>query len=93
MKELLTRAYDRVRHVDTEIDVEAGKEPKWSSHSLRRLADTTARRFRADMDVTEAEIDLYFGWHEKVLLKEMQRHYAAMIIRERMKQARITGMM
>ena len=25
--------------------------------------------------------------------KEMQRHYAAMIIRERMKQARITGMM
>ena len=26
-------------------------------------------------------------------LKEMQRHYAAMIIRERMKQARITGMM
>ena len=28
-----------------------------------------------------------------VFLKEMQRHYAAMIIRERMKQARITGMM
>ena len=28
-----------------------------------------------------------------MLLKEMQRHYAAMIIRERMKQARITGMM
>ena len=27
------------------------------------------------------------------VLKEMQRHYAAMIIRERMKQARITGMM
>ena len=22
---------------------------------------------KEDMDVTEAEIDLYFGWHEKVL--------------------------
>ena len=71
----------------------SGSRGKTSAGSARRLADTTARRFRADMDVTEAEIDLYFGWHEKVLLKEMQRHYAAMIIRERMKQARITGMM
>ena len=93
MKELLTTAAADLVGKDEELDVEAGREAKWSSHSLRRLADTTARRFRADMGVTEAEIDLYFGWHEKVLLKEMQRHYAAMIIRERMKQARITGMM
>jgi hypothetical protein len=93
MKELLTLAASNLKGKDEELDVEAGREAKWSSHSLRRLADTTARRFRVDMDVTEAEIDLYFGWHEKVLLKEMQRHYAAMIIRERMKQARITGMM
>ena len=93
MKELLTQAAFNLKGKDEELDVEAGREAKWSSHSLRRLADTTARRFRVDMDVTEAEIDLYFGWHEKVLLKEMQRHYAAMIIRERMKQARITGMM
>ena len=93
MKELLTLAAFNLKGKDEELDVEAGREAKWSSHSLRRLADTTARRFRVDMDVTEAEIDLYFGWHEKVLLKEMQRHYAAMIIRERMKQARITGMM
>ena len=93
MKELLTQAAFNLKGRDEELDVEAGREARWSSHSLRRLADTTARRFRVDMDVTEAEIDLYFGWHEKVLLKEMQRHYAAMIIRERMKQARITGMM
>ena len=30
-----------------------------------------------------------FGWHEKILLREMQVHYASMSIRERMKQARI----
>ena len=40
--------------------------------------------------MSEAEIDLYFGWHEAILLKEMQRHYEAMSIRSRMKNARIT---
>ena len=43
------------------------------------------------MKVSEAEIDLFFGWHESVLLKEMQRHYKAMSIRSRMRQARITA--
>ena len=67
--------------------------PKWSTHSLRRGADTVARR---DMEVTgtkESEIDIFFGWHEKVLLKDMQVHYAAMNVRERFKKARITGLM
>ena len=70
MKELLTQAALNLKGKDEELDVEAGREAKWSSHSLRRLADTTARRFHVDMGVTEAEIDLYFGWHEKVLLKQ-----------------------
>mgnify|MGYP006062224029 CR=1 FL=1 len=39
-----------------------------------------------------AEIDIYFGWHERVLLKEMQRHYEGMSRRARMRQARITSM-
>ena len=72
MKELLTMAAGALAGKDEELDVEAGREAKWSSHSLRRLADTTARRFRVDMDVSEAEIDLYFGWHEKVLLNQCQ---------------------
>ena len=38
-----------------------------------------------------AEIDIYFGWHEKILLKDMQAHYSAMSVRERFKKARITG--
>jgi len=42
---------------------------------------------------TEAEIDLYLGWHEKVLLKDMQRHYEQMDLRRRILQARITGYM
>ena len=42
-------------------------------------------------EVTDEEIDLYFGWHEAILLREMRRHYAATLMRERMKQASITG--
>ena len=52
-----------------------------------------ARRFREETGTSEAEIDIFFGWHEKILLKAMQVHYAAMSIRERMKKAWITGMM
>ena len=62
----------------------------WTTRALRRLADSVARRDREKANVSEAEIDLYFGWHEAILLKEMQRHYEAMSIRSRMKNARIT---
>ena len=60
---------------------------------MRRLADTTARRYREAMNVSESEIDIYFGWHERVLRKEMQVHYEALSPRERMLHAKITGMM
>ena len=56
-------------------------------------ANTIARRYRGETDTTEAEIDIYLGWHERVLLKEMQVHYEAMSPRERMLHAKISGMM
>ena len=70
----------------------------WTNHSWRRLADTTARRTRLDTrfgrDVVEPwEIDLLFGWNEAEMEKEMQLHYAAMGLLDRIKQARITCMM
>ena len=52
-----------------------------------------ARRYREVTGVTEDEIDIYFGWHERQLLRAMQVHYATMSIRERMATARITGML
>lgn len=45
----------------------------------------------AESGATEAEIDIYFGWHEKILLRAMQVHYSQMSIRERMLLAKITG--
>ena len=70
-----------------------GQIPKFSTHSLRRLADTQARRYREATGTTEDEIDIYFGWHEKILLKAMQVHYATLSIRDRMGHAKITGML
>ena len=54
-------------------------------------SDTVARRYMEETGTSEAEIDIFFGWHEKVLLKAMQVHYASMSIRERMKKSKITG--
>ena len=96
-KELLERAFAQVMsdpsNPDPHMDLRPGEEPKWSTHSLRRLAASTARRHRDKTGTTSDEIDLYFGWKEKILKKAMQMHYAAMSIVERMRQARITGWM
>ena len=40
---------------------------------------------------TEAQIDIFFGWHEKILLKAMQVHYEGLSTRARMTLAKITG--
>ena len=76
---------------DPDLDVEHGRVAIWTTHSLRRGADTSARRHMERTGTSEGEIDIYFGWHEKILLKEMQVHYAAMSIRERMAKAKITS--
>ena len=76
---------------DPDLDVESGRLARWASHSLRRLANTTARRYAAITGTSEDEIDAYMGWHEKDMHENMQRHYEAMDIRARMKQAKITG--
>jgi hypothetical protein len=97
VKEILTRAHVNANvdpaDPDPDLDLDARREPRWASHSLRRLADTVARRYREVTETTEAQIDIFFGWHEKILLKAMQMHYAAMSIRERMSTAKVTGML
>ena len=96
-KEILTKAWQAGfvggRSQDVDLDLAPGAPPKWSTHSLRRLGDTVARRYRLVTGVTSDQIDIYFGWQEKVLLLAMQVHYASMSIRERMNSAKITGMM
>eukprot|EP00966_Prymnesium_polylepis_P229373 5307783-Prymnesium_polylepis.1 len=96
-KELLERAYALTvadpTDPDPHLNLRRGEEPKWSTHSLRRLAATTARRHRDKSGATADEIDLYFGWKERILKKAMQMHYATMSLFERMRSAGITGWM
>ena len=98
-KEILTRAFELAnadpsdQDPDLEVDLAAGGQPKWTTHSLRRLADSVAQRYRAISNTSEAEIDIYFGWNERVLLKAMQTHYNGLSMRQRMKMSKITGML
>ena len=43
--------------------------------------------------MTEAQIDIYFGWQERLLKKAMQVHYEGLSLLARMALAKITGMM
>tara|TARA_B110000037_G_scaffold183883_1_gene212349 strand:+ start:190 stop:522 length:333 start_codon:yes stop_codon:yes gene_type:complete len=98
-KEILTKAFELAnadasrQDPDLEIDLAAGELPKWSTHSLRRLADSVAKRYQEKSKTSEAEIDIYFGWNERVLLKAMQTHYNGLSMRQRMKMSKITGML
>ena len=96
-KELLEKAHRDANTAamgpDPDLDTDPRRPCKWSTHSLRRLADSVARRYRHVSGATEAQIDIYFGWNERVLLKAMQVHYASLSIRERMLLACITGYM
>ena len=76
---------------DPDLDTAYGRAPKWTSHSLRRGADTAARQYKEETGATEAQIDIFFGWHEKILLKAMQVHYEGLSTRARMALAKITG--
>ena len=97
VKRMLSSAYEAANKdpndPDPDVDLRAGEAPIWTTHSLRREADSVARRLRQKSGTKEPEIDIYFGWNERVLLKAMQVHYAQMSIRERMGQAKITGWM
>lgn len=97
MKELLTAACEAVGANDPHLSAQLRAEAKWTSHSLRRAADTEARRSKDVTDqgrkpVTASEIDLFFGWHEEELSKDMQIHYSTLSLAERLSQARITCM-
>ena len=96
-KQLLQAAFEQANAVesdpDPDLDVRYGRDTKWSTHSLRRLADTTARRYKELTGTTDGEIDIFFGWNERLLRQAMQLHYASMNTRELMALAKVTGMM
>ena len=64
------------------------------AHRVHTPTPSHLRRYNRDYaKTTEAQIDLYFGWQERILKKAMQVHYESMSIRARMALAKITGWM
>ena len=76
---------------DMELDLQGRDTPKFGHHSDRRGADTIARAFMNITGATPADIDLTFGWNEKVYQREMQRHYESSMDRQR--RCAVTSMM
>jgi hypothetical protein len=68
---------------DPWLDLQGLDAPLWGHHSWRRLADTVARATMAKSGVSEQDIDLVFGWLEKMYSQRMQYHYETRFNRDR----------
>jgi hypothetical protein len=73
---------------DPWLDLQGLDEPLWGHHSFRRLADTVARATMARSGASEQDIDLVFGWMEKMYSQRMQYHYETRFNRD--KRYRVT---
>ena len=79
-------AYERANppgDPDPWLDLQGLDAPLWGHHSWRRLADTVARATMAKSGVSEQDIDLVFGWLEKMYSQRMQYHYETRFNRSR----------
>ena len=76
---------------DPELDLRGLSSPLWGHHSNRRGADTVARQFMEFTGATERDIDVIFGWNERLARAIMQLHYESNM--ERTRRSRVTSMM
>ena len=67
---------EKLARPDSDFDLEGRSEASYGNHSLRQLADRSARDNRHKSGATEVEIDRMFGWNEAAYRKVMQLHYA-----------------
>jgi len=86
----LHKLFDEAYHLanptddpDPWLDLQGLDHPLWGHHSLRRLADTVARATMAKTGISESDIDLMFGWQEKMYSRKMQHHYETRFNRDR----------
>ena len=75
---------------DPEIDLRGLESPLWGHHSSRRGGDTVARQSMAITGVSEADIDIVFGWQEAFYSRQMQRHYESHF--DRARRSAVTSM-
>jgi len=85
--ESLARAFElaNAESPDPKLDLRGLSEPRWGDHSYRRGADTSARGEMANTGADEKDIDLTFGWQERMYSQKMQFHYESSFTRVRRK--------
>ena len=54
---------------DPWLDLGGLESAQWGHHSLRRLTDTCARKTMATTGASEMDIDLMFGWQERIFTR------------------------
>ena len=67
---------------DPWLDLQGLDEPLWGHHSFRRCADSVARATMSQTGATEDDIDLTFGWQERMYSQKMQNHYESLFTRD-----------
>ena len=66
------------------------EEARWGQHSWRRFGDKVARDSQHIHEMPKPEVDLYAGWDQYELSKDMQMHYAGQQRNHRVKRRVIT---
>ena len=77
---------------DPEFDLQGHAEAHWGQHSWRRMGEKTARDDKPQwtlLGLTKDDVDLYSGWEQKTLSKNMQIHYAGQQRDHRVKRCAI----
>ena len=78
---------------DPEFDLQGHASPRWGQHSWRRFGDKTARDDKerlSSLKIDKIDIDLYCGWDQHELSKDMQLHYAGQQRSYRVRRRAIT---
>ena len=87
--------------LDPDLDTVVDAEGKWLSklklttHSFRRFADSSARKYLETHELPRGEekLDAQFGWNEAIAKKVMQTHYDAQTMRSRADRALLNSEM
>ena len=81
---------------DPEFDLQGHAAPLWGQHSLRRLGEKVARDDKdawTKLGLTKVEVDLYSGWDQHEISRDMQIHYSGQQRSHRVKRTAITRSM
>ena len=95
-KSIFLEAYERANPPgdrDPEFDLQGHECPRWGQHSWRRFGDKTARDDKprlTGLGIEDKDVDLYCGWDQYELSKDMQTHYAGQQRSHRVRRCAIT---